>query len=91
MRFFFSALNAGLLRMLSAFAATSVLVLVGGIRVLRANGAAVSFTQCVDELAQRHTFFTEESVANVEHGLLIRIGKPETMAPTQGSPDALGA
>ena len=52
------------------------MVLVGGIHVLRANGAAVSFTQCVDELAQRHTFFTEESVANVEHGLLIRIGKP---------------
>ena len=49
------------------------LVLISGIHVLGANGAAVSLAQRVHELSQTHGVFAKKGVAGVEHCLLIGV------------------
>ena len=48
---------------------------VGGVHVLRAQGAAIGFTQGVDEFAQAQAVFAKEGVAGVEHGFLVGVAK----------------
>ena len=50
-------------------------VLVGNVHVLGTNRAAVGFTQCIEQLAQTHGFFTEESVAGVKDDFLVGVVK----------------
>jgi len=51
------------------------LILVAGVHVLGANGAAVGLTQRVHQLAQRHGLFAEESVAGIENGFLVSVAE----------------
>jgi len=69
----------------------ALLVLVGGIHVLRPDSAAVGLAQRVDELAQRQVFLAEEGVADVEHGLLVSIGETVERRLQLGDGRALGA
>ncbi len=48
---------------------------VGGVHVLGAQGAAIGFAQGIDQFAQAHAVFAEESVAGVEHGFLVGVAK----------------
>ena len=48
-------------------------VLVGDIHVLGTNRAAVSFAQCIEQLAQTHGVFAKKRVAGVENDFLIGI------------------
>ncbi len=53
----------------------ALLVLVGDVHVLGADGAAVGLAQRVDQLAQRHAVAAEEGVAGVEHRFLVGVAE----------------
>ena len=53
----------------------ALLVLVGRVHVLGANGAAVGLAQSVHQLAQAHGLLAKKSVAGVEHGFLVGIAE----------------
>ena len=53
----------------------ALVVLVGRVHVLGADGAAVRFTQGVEQIAQRHGVFAEERVAGVEHRFEVGVSK----------------
>ncbi|MNU99500.1 hypothetical protein D3C71_896370 [compost metagenome] len=57
------------------FLPPALLVLVSGIHVLGADGAAVCFAQRVDQFAQGHRLFAEERVARVEHRFLVSVAE----------------
>ena len=53
----------------------ALLALVGRIHILDAHGAAIRLAQRIEQVAQRHDFFAEESVARVENRLVVGIGE----------------
>jgi hypothetical protein len=69
----------------------ALLVLVGGVHVLGANGAAVGFAQRVEQLAQGHGVLAEEGVAGVEHRFLVGIAEAVKRGFQLGNVLALGA
>ena len=64
---------------------------VGGVHVLRAQGAAIGLAQSVEQFSQTHAVFAEEGVAGVEHGFLVGIGKAVKRGLEFGDVGAAGA
>ena len=73
------------------FLPPALLVLVGDVHVLRADGAAVGLAKGVEQIAQGHDFLAEKCVAGVEHRFEVGVGKPVKRWVQLGNVVALGA
>jgi hypothetical protein len=69
----------------------ALLVLLGGVHVFDADGAAIGLAQRIEQLAQRHAFLAEERVAGVEHGFLVGVGEAVESGVELGNLRTLGA
>ena len=52
-----------------------LVVLVGHVVELGTNGAAVGFSQCVEQFSERHAIATKKGIARVKHRLLVGIAE----------------